>query len=78
MAAILFPNRATEIEFRAEVDVTPAIEGGAGATKLGEAVAGRSGRLVLQYPFREADMDWIEAYTVGTGVEVLGELPADW
>lgn len=78
MAVILFPDRATEIEFRAEIDVTPAIEGGAGAIKLGEAVAGRSGRLALQFPFREADVDWLAAYTLGTGVEVLAELPGEW
>lgn len=78
MAAILFPDRATEIEFRAEIDVTPAIEGGAGAIKLGEAVAGRSGKLAAQYPFREADLDWLAAYTPGTGIEVLEVLPADW
>ena len=78
MAVILFPDRASEIEFRAEIGVTPAIEGGAGAIKLGEAVAGRSGRLALQYAFREADLDWLGAYTVGTGVEVLAELPDEW
>lgn len=78
MAAILFPNRATEIEFRAEIDVTPAIEGGSGAIKLGEAVAGRSGRLAVQYPFREAELDWLAAYTAGTGIEVLEVLPAEW
>ena len=78
MAAILFPDRATEIEFRAEIDVTPAIEGGAGAIKLGEAVVGRSGKLAVQYPFQAAELDWLAAYTLGTGIEVLEVLPADW
>ena len=78
MAAILFPDRATEIEFRAEIDVTPAIEGGAGATKLGEAVAGRSGKLAVQHPFQEAERDWLAAYTLGSGIEVLEVLPAGW
>ena len=78
MAAILFPDRATEIEFRAEIDATPAIEGGGGAVKLGEAVEGRSGRPALQFPSPEVDIDWLSAYTLGTGIEVLDELPADW
>ena len=78
MPAILFPDRATELEFRQEIDVTPSIEGGVGAVKLGETVAGRNGGFALHYPFREVDSDWIEAYTAGSGIAVLNDLPDDW
>lgn len=78
MAAILFPDRATEIEFRAEIDVTPAIEGGSGAVKLGEAVVGRNGKLAVRHPFQEVELDWLTAYTLGTGIEVLEASPDDW
>ena len=78
MGVVVFADEATAAAVIAEIDCTPRIEGGAGPVKLGVPLRGQDGRVAVSHHLCEAEADWLEAYTVGMGVEVRGQLPADW
>ena len=70
---LIFVNFAQSEAFRSAVDMTPAIEGGAGATKLGRAALRSDGKAVISHCFAEADLDWIRAFS--DGMEITIEVP---
>jgi hypothetical protein len=58
-----------------EIGATPIIEGGIGAVFIGTPVLAVDGRVAISHPFRQIDLDWLEAYA---GAEIVEELPADF
>ena len=61
-ARVTFANDAAHARIAAEIEVTAAIEGGAGPVRLGTPARMSDGRLALSHPFLEVDVDWILAY----------------
>lgn len=70
---LVFANFAQSEAFRVAAEVMPAIEGGAGAVRLGQAAMQPDGRAAISHPFEEVDLDWIRA--VADDVEIEIETP---
>jgi hypothetical protein len=69
----VFANGAAFSRIVAEVEVTPAIEGGAGAVRLGIPAVLPDGRRVSAHPFAQVDADWILAYADDPEIEIEWE-----
>lgn len=63
MARLFFANQAALEQIVTDIEATPYLEGGAGPVRLGVAVPLADGRYLMSHDFREADLDWLEAYT---------------
>jgi hypothetical protein len=62
MARLIFANQAALQRIAMDIETTPYLEGGAGPVRLGAAVPLADGRHLMSHAFREADLDWLEAY----------------
>ena len=62
MARLIFANQAALERITLEVEATPDVDGGAGPVRFGVAVPLTDGRYLMSHDFREADVDWLEAY----------------
>lgn len=62
MARLIFANQAALQRIALDIEATPYLEGGVGPVRLGSAVPLADGRYVMSHDFREADLDWLEAY----------------
>lgn len=63
-----------------EIGYTPSIEGGIGPVKIGTPVRAKDGRVAIEHPFSQVDLDWFRAYTQDGDPPVLivDKLPADF
>ena len=59
---LTFDNQAAFDEIRQDIEVTAAIEGGAGAVRLGTPAQLSDGRVRVVHAFTQVDADWIEIY----------------
>ena len=78
MALVVFPaNRQDLID---EIYCTPHVEGGSGSVYVGAPLVSLDGRVAMSHGWSAVDLDWMEAYTQGAGVEVRADntLPTDW
>ncbi len=78
MSVVVFPDETTADAVTTEINCTPWIERGTGPVKLGVLLRGRDGRVAMSHHLCEAEIDWLEAYAAGMGVEVREQLPFDW
>jgi len=62
MARLFFANQMALERIALDIEATAYLEGGAGPVRLGVAVPLTDGRYVMSHDFREADLDWLEAY----------------
>ncbi len=62
IARLVFDDSDAHAAIASDIEVTPAIEGGVGAVKLGKPAAAGDGRMIVAHHFAEVDTDWIEAY----------------
>jgi hypothetical protein len=62
MARLIFANQTAIERIVPDIEATPYLDGGAGPVRLGVAVPLADGRYLMSHDFREADLDWIEAY----------------
>jgi hypothetical protein len=72
-ARVIFGSQAAHERLAPEIEVTAAIEGGAGPVKLGTPARMADGRLVMSHPFLEVDADWIRAYADDPEVSIEWE-----
>lgn len=92
MATVVFQSTSLADTILHEICATPNLEGGVGAVIVWwepengvNAVCysiGADGRCLVAHPWKEVDVDWLEAYMnewiqAGT-VQILDSVPADW
>jgi hypothetical protein len=59
---LIFENAEAFARIASAIEISAAIEGGAGPVKLGLPAKLAGGRWVLSHPFADVDADWILAY----------------
>lgn len=61
-ARLIFANAAAHARIAEGIEVTAAVEGGAGPVRLGAPARLPDGRPVISHVFEPVDADWILAY----------------
>ena len=59
---LIFDDAAAFASISAEIEVTPAIDGGVGPVRLGAPARLSGGRMAVAHELNDVDVDWIVAY----------------
>jgi hypothetical protein len=73
MARLIFANQAALQRIAQDIEATAYLEGGIGPVRLGAAVPLADGRYLMSHGFREADLDWLDAYADDPEFSVEGD-----
>ena len=72
-ARLVFANAAAFSRIVADIEVTAAIDGGAGPVRIGTPATLPDGRRVAVHPFAQVDADWILAYADDPEIQIEWE-----
>jgi hypothetical protein len=70
---LIFEDQEAFDSVARDIEVTAAVEGGAGAVRLGTPARLGDGRLAVSHPFTQIDAIWITAYANDLRLTVVSE-----